>query len=227
MQVLFFPGLGADWRLFKPQLDASDVLMVPEWLEAKEGESLQDYVNRYAPVLAKLYGDDLIIGGMSFGGQVALELARVMNPRAVFLISSHRSGSEVSPFFKMQERASRNMPDSLLFSGIQKLGIPMVARKEKLDDKHCQLLNQMTESMDLSFFRKASRMTAEWDYEFKREDFKMPIFHIHGEGDEIIAPPKDTKSADVTLLPDAKHLITYTHHQRVSRWIQEKLTVAS
>lgn len=227
MRILFFPGLGADWRLFKPQIEESKTLEVPSWLDPEEGESLENYAKRYAPIVAEKYGDDLILGGMSFGGQVALELARIMDPKALFLISSHRSGSEVSPFFKMQERASRNMPDSALLSGIKRLGIPMVARKEKLSEPYQSLLKEMAESMDLSFFRKASRMTAEWNYEFQKDHFKMPIFHIHGQGDKIIAPPEDTKSADVTLLPDAKHLITYTHHQKVNQWIQEKLTVAS
>src|SRR5213076_2537842 len=85
-RLVLFPGLGADGRLFEPQREAFPHLKVPQWLEPRLRESLSEYGRRMAEGVVEEPGVPVYLGGASFGGAVALEVARHVRPRAVFLI---------------------------------------------------------------------------------------------------------------------------------------------
>ena len=86
-RLVLLPGLGASHRLFDPQRRAWPDLQVPPWLDPEPHERLPAYARRMAAALPP--GDpDLVLGGVSFGGMVALEIARHVPARAVILIAS-------------------------------------------------------------------------------------------------------------------------------------------
>jgi pimeloyl-ACP methyl ester carboxylesterase len=218
MAVFLFPGLGADQRLFEYQTRALSEVVVPKWLEPLEGESLGAYAKRWAESLE--FGPEDCLGGMSFGGQVALELARHLKPKCVFLIASHRRASEMSSLFKLQSRILKGLPDRVVRSTLLSIAIPKLQSDENLQPEVIELLRGMTEDMDMDFFRWSVSAAANWDYEFKAHDFSMPIYQIRGEGDNVIPNPKPGESE---VVKGAKHLINYTHPEEVNQWILTKL----
>src|SRR5688572_20303436 len=87
--IVFLSGMAADERLFEPQRAAFPNLRVQPWIDPLPGESLSVYAARLAPLAEP--GRPCIVGGASFGGVVALELARRLPALACVLIGSIRS----------------------------------------------------------------------------------------------------------------------------------------
>lgn len=69
-----------------------------EWLPPCEQESLVSYSRRLAETLPT---GECFIGGVSFGGIVALEIARIIRPKTCFLISSVRNPGQLPPWFRI------------------------------------------------------------------------------------------------------------------------------
>src|SRR5262245_56678741 len=92
-RLILLPGLGVDHRLYIPQQDVFPRLEVPRWIPQVDGESLPQYAARLAGTIRVEAGEPYYLGGASFGGMLALELANAMPhpPRGVFLIASCRS----------------------------------------------------------------------------------------------------------------------------------------
>src|SRR5687768_11148554 len=92
--LILLSGMGADERLFEPQREAFPNLQVPVWIDPLPGESLRAYAVRMAHKVDP--GCPCIVGGASFGGMVALEMAPLLQARACLLIGSVRSSEELS-----------------------------------------------------------------------------------------------------------------------------------
>ena len=52
IDLVLFPGLGADGRQFEPQRLAFPDLVVPPWIAAKKRETLSDYALRLSETIA-------------------------------------------------------------------------------------------------------------------------------------------------------------------------------
>ena len=222
MRLFIFPGLGADERLFAYQKKQIPQIVVPTWLKPLEGESLAEYGKRWAQKLDITPED--YIGGMSFGGQLALEMARHKELKGVLLISANRRASEISSVFRLQTRLLNTLPEDLVRTALKNMAIPRLERDEKLAAEPVQWLREMSESMDYSFFEWSAQAAANWDYEFNSLDFSAPIFQVRGEYDNIISVKHP---GEVDTIPEAGHLINYTHPEELNRWISEKIGLAS
>lgn len=82
-------GIGADERLFDAQRAVRDIRPIRWTPPVDVRETLSRYGARLARELA--FDEPFDLGGASFGGMVALELARHLEPRQVFLFGSCRS----------------------------------------------------------------------------------------------------------------------------------------
>src|SRR4051794_30719168 len=91
--LILLSGMAADERLFAPQRAAFPHLVVPAWIEPLAKEPLPAYAARLARQVDP--GRPCIVGGASFGGLVALEMAHYLQARACVLISSVRSPREL------------------------------------------------------------------------------------------------------------------------------------
>jgi pimeloyl-ACP methyl ester carboxylesterase len=77
---------------------------VVPWLAPESGEVIRSYARRLADSLAAK--GPCFVGGVSFGGIVALEVARLIPARACFLISSIRSLDELPPWSRLWRNLS-------------------------------------------------------------------------------------------------------------------------
>ncbi|HEX4606599.1 MAG TPA: alpha/beta hydrolase [Urbifossiella sp.] len=87
--IILLSGMAADERLFAAQVAAFPTLRVQPWVAPLPGESLRAYAARLAPVVDP--GRPCLVGGASFGGVVALELAPHLPALGCVLIGSIRS----------------------------------------------------------------------------------------------------------------------------------------
>jgi pimeloyl-ACP methyl ester carboxylesterase len=109
--VVLLPGMAADDRLFEPQRRAFPNLIVPPWIEPEPWEPLSSYARRMA---ARLNSSGLLlIGGVSFGGIVALEMADYLGLAKCVLISSIRSPAEMPWRLRVLRSLATVGPDRL------------------------------------------------------------------------------------------------------------------
>jgi hypothetical protein len=97
--VYFISGLGADHRLFEKQIQAGINLNILPWKIPFKNETLQSYAKRMSEEIKDK--NKFIIGGVSLGGIVAIEISKILKPEKVILISSVKSSKEIPFYIRM------------------------------------------------------------------------------------------------------------------------------
>lgn len=215
LPLILLPGLGTDARLYALQKTAFPELIVPEWLPPKWNESLPQYAARMARAVDP--GVPCYIGGVSFGGMVALEMTRHLNARACFLISTLRSARELPLWARVLGPGAWLLPpftDRLLsWTGtalLNTMGRWMSSRAKTA----CTHLSK-TRSVILPW---ACRNVVRWKP--APTPWPCPIFHLHGDRD-VILPHRGTTPTQ--LVPKAGHLLPLTHPFVVNEFLRRSI----
>jgi pimeloyl-ACP methyl ester carboxylesterase len=187
--LLMFPGLGVDGRLFEPQRSLSANIITPPWLEPMEFESIQHYAWRMIRDLKFHASGNLWIGGVSFGGIIALEAARYLNPRGVLLIASLLDRRELSWLARSAAHVTSSLPIPIIACLLKVT--PLFFRfAGRANRKQRRLLLKMIEDSNLSLVKWGPRQIA--NYVFTQR-LKCPIYRMHGTADRIVPPPQDSR----------------------------------
>lgn len=213
-RLVLLPGLGADHRLFGPQREVFGGLEVPGWLEPGRRESLASYGERMAAGIEP--GGDLVLGGASLGGMVALEMAVHLRPRVVVLIGSCRDGRAVAPLLRVPEWGSRILPEPLVSIGraMERAAFGLLGQMEAGQRR---LVKEMLADTPTSFARWGARAIFTWP---GPRGLEVPIKHIHGERDRLI--PVRRVEADC-VVAGAGHLLNLSHAGVVNGFIAEAM----
>ena len=216
-RLVLIPGMGADARLFGPQRRAFPRLEVLPWLDPEPAETLASYGRRLAATLDT--DEPFFLGGASLGGMLALEVARHVSPRAVFLIGSCRSGRAIPAHLRLLEWASRPLPNCLIGAGRRLT--PLTARLlHGLRGEQRDLVVAMALATPIPFIRWASRALFAWSFE---GELACPVHHIHGARDRLI--PARRVAAD-HMVAGAGHLLNLTHADAVNAFLTQHVRVA-
>ena len=103
-RLIVFPGMGADGRLFGPQIAAGLPIESPPLVVPQRGDDLPTYAARVRDSL-DLTGS-YAIGGISLGGMLACEVAQLCQPRCLILIATCRSGRSIPRYYRLAEWVS-------------------------------------------------------------------------------------------------------------------------
>ena len=173
-EVYFLSGLGADERAFyRLDFDGFSVNHI-KWITPKPKETIENYATR---LIEQIKSEKPILVGLSFGGIVAVEIAKQMETEKVILISSIKSKSELPLYLKLLNiiRIHKLIPMDLIkkssfiidwFFGV----------KSELDK---QLLKQILKDTDVIFLKWAIDMIAKWKNTYEINN----LTHIHGSKD--------------------------------------------
>jgi pimeloyl-ACP methyl ester carboxylesterase len=205
--LLLLAGMGADEGLFARQREAFPDLTVLPWPAPAPHESLRDYAAR----LAKLAPADrpLFVGGASFGGLVARELAAHLDAEACFLICSVRSGTELSWRWRVLRPLAELGPVRL---GRLAVALGLVAGVALPRGTRRRLL-RLGEQRS-AFARWA--ICAALKYRPSPAARRVPVYQIHGERDQTL--PVGRTRPHVTV-PGAGHLLPLTHAAAVNDFL--------
>jgi pimeloyl-ACP methyl ester carboxylesterase len=212
--LILFSGLGADDAIFVPQRVAFPQLVVPPWPIPKTNDTLDSYSARLAADLVS-HGP-CVLGGASFGGIVALHVARHLNPLAILLIGSARELAEVPAIVRLARRVRpliRWLPVSLLQLLAAPLGSSLAVR---LSPHLAGLARQ---------FRRSDPRVVVWSIEQLCDwrttpTLACPIFRIHGAADRVISP-RHTRPEE--RIVGGGHVISLTHPMEVNAFIDAAL----
>lgn len=196
-RLILFPGLGADACLFHRQLSLDAQIEVPPWIDPIETESLAEYSARMARTIRA--EPPFYLGGCSFGGMVALEVARHIRTKAVILMASCRTPLSVNQTLLGIAPLARLMPKWML----------------RLSSRSTPPSLRHVVGAASKMLRWGPGAIARWP---GVNHCGAPVYHIHGGCDRII-PARDV-AAD-RIVRTAGHLINLTHADEVNAFIAD------
>src|SRR5438270_10441858 len=159
--LLLFPGLGVDARVYRPQRDLPVNVEIAEWIEPQSyDESLARYAERMAARLGPRPSH--YVGGISLGSMVALEIASRIGARGVFVIGGCASHRQISPLFKLVLAAGAAMPPSAIRPSLRLA--PLALRLlEGLNDDRANFMTGMLRAQSPGLIRWSCRAIRRWE----------------------------------------------------------------
>lgn len=208
--VYFMPGLAATSAIFDNiKLPEDDFEMIKlDWIHPLKGETLIHYSKRLAESVTK---KDPVLIGVSFGGVIVQEMARIIPVSKVIIISSAKCNAE----FPLRMRIARFgglyklLPTSLLskVQNFEKIPIATNAIRKKL-----KLYDRYMGMHDPEYLDWAIKELLLWD----RFEADPEVVHIHGDLDEVF-PVKYIK--DYTVIKGGTHIMILNKY----RWFNKHL----
>lgn len=209
LPIILLSGMAADERLFADQLERFPNLRILQWIEPRSGESLQSFAARMAQQVDKDF--PCLIGGASFGGVVALEMAQHLPAVGCVLIGSIRSPNELPNSLR------RLRPLAYLGPGfIRALALVGISLgKWFLSPVRVRRLRRLA-APESSFFRWSVCALLTWKPSPSVGTF--PIRQIHGSADEVL--PVALTRPDV-IVPGGMHALTMFSPDEVNQFIAD------
>ena len=203
--------MGADGRLFREQRACFPGLITPDWIPHRPDDTLASYAERMARHIDP--GRACYLGGASFGGMVALEMARHLDAKACFLIGSIRSSRELPLRLRVLRPLAGLLPEACggIPVRLAKALIPLTRPLSRPATRN--MLRQLADA-DGRFLRWAGLAVLRWNP--NPHGWSVPIHHIHGNRDHVL--PHHLTQPDV-LVPGAGHLLPLTHPQAVNEFL--------
>jgi pimeloyl-ACP methyl ester carboxylesterase len=201
-QLFLFSGLGADKRVFD-FLDLPDyVLHYVVWPKPIGKESLAEYAKRLLPQITK---EKPVLIGVSFGGMIALEIAKLIPVEKVIQISSAKSSKAIPLYFRIMAKLN-----------LQKLMSPRTLKTPNellfwlfgvTTQEHKALLTAIMKDTDETFFTWAIETISFWE----NKTVVDHIVQIHGSKDRIL----NSQTADF-IIEGGGHFMVVTRAEEVS-----------
>lgn len=211
-KIYVLSGLGADHRVFASiDFDGFEVVHIP-WLQPGVKETIASYAARLATLITLPYP---ILVGLSFGGIMALEIARIIPCKKIILIASAKNQAELPLVYKIiaATRAHKLAP-SFLFSRSGRLaewlfGVNTAAEK--------QLLATILKETNPAFRTWAINALLTWT---NKNQVPANTVSIHGTEDRLI--PLRNVTADF-IIQGAGHFLTVTHAAAINELLKNNL----
>ncbi|MFL5787696.1 MAG: alpha/beta fold hydrolase [Flavisolibacter sp.] len=205
MKVYFLAGIAADGRLFKHiKLPPGYEAIFINWIKPLENEKIDEYAKRLTYNINT--EEKFILVGLSLGGIVATEIAKLHQPEATIILGSVTTSNQLPPYYKWLHKLKVNkiIPGSFYKWAS---GIKHRLTKESKEDK--ALLINMIRNADPDFIFWGTNAVPEWNNSIS----PSPLYHIHGTRDEIF-PIKFVKPTHV--IKKGGHLLALSHYNEVN-----------
>lgn len=211
-EIYLISELGADQRLFS-RLNLPNHRLHPiEWVEPLADESLPAYSKRLVNQVKPNSG--VILIGVSFGGIIAIELARLINVTKIILISSIKATHEKPWYFAVfRNLGLHRIMSSKLLQFLLKLTRPMFGR---MTDDEYRLFISMVQETSAEFMRWGIEAVLNWQAPVTDTE----IVHIHGDRD-LIFPVR--KVASPEIIRGGNHFMIIQKAEEISAIVNQVL----
>lgn len=211
MKIYFLSGLGADESVFKALHLPGVERVYLNWIEPLPKESMEAYAQRMANRIAE---PNPIIIGLSFGGMMAMEIAKLITVKQLILVSSAKTAKELPPYF----RACRYVPLHKV------LPLQSVANSDRLMGFFFGVRTHAQKEQLKSIIRNTTQGFNQWAIHalvnWKNEIINAPVFHIHGNADKLL--PLSFVQPDI-VIEGGNHFMIMQKAKEISAHIQQAL----
>ena len=211
--VYCISGLGADERLFQ-FIDIDAKKKAIKWIKPYKNENLREYAKRLEGQIEK--NSKIILIGVSFGGIVAIELSKILNPELTIIVSSIKNEKELPLYLRVigKLKLHKLVPVRMLHKSDKIMRYFFGIEKE---DESKLLLKDMLKKTDSAFIKWSIDQILKW----KNEEDATHLFHIHGTHDRIF-PVRKINGA--TQIQEGTHLMIVNKATEISTLLNEKIS---
>lgn len=204
-------GLGADERAFERLKINGCSLHHLQWVRVLENENLSSYAGRMSEQVKER---NPVILGLSFGGMIAIEMAKQIQVERLILISSVKTYNE--------------LPRWMRLAGVLNLHkiIPIKTNRftERADDRRMGIETIEEKNFVDQYRKNADQKHVDWgvDQIFNWKNSLMPsnVFHIHGENDRMF-PIKNIQPTHI--IRNGTHIMILNKADEISLCIEQIL----
>ncbi len=210
-EVYIFSGLGADERVFQ-RLDFSGYSTTfVKWIVPQDKETIEQYATR---LLDQITTTKPTLIGLSFGGLIAVEVAKQIETEKVILIASAKTKHEIPFYYRIagQLGLHKLLPTRFLKSS-NSITNWFFGTSSTFDKK---ILKQILIETDPTFLKWAIDKVARW----KNQTQTKNIFHIHGTSDRIL--PLSFIKCNSTI-KNGGHLMTLNKSEELNQILRKQL----
>ncbi|MCC6701370.1 MAG: alpha/beta hydrolase [Fluviicola sp.] len=203
-------GLGVDKRAFQNIHLNNNELIHIEWITPLVNESLVQYAKRLFEQIQP--EDDYYLIGVSFGGMIATEFAKIKTPKKLFLISTIKGKKELSGLYKYGSKLNiqRILPTRIMRTANPftryLFGVKLPADK--------LLLKTVLKETNPSFLKWALNAIANWENITPIEGIT-----IHGSKDKVFPLPENTNY----VIENGGHFMVVTQGKEISAILEKEL----
>ena len=213
MTVYFISGLGADERAFQRINLPGDIsIKHVKWIEPLRKEKFTHYVERLSGQIDQQ--QDFVLVGLSFGGLIAIEMAKFLSPKKVILLSSFTSRNQLPLSYRLIGALKLNLLIPGSFMKNSNFFVDWLFGIKKRRDR--ELLREILKDSSPHYLSWSVNEILNW-----KNSFTPPnLYHIHGGNDNIL-PCNRIKPDEVVA--GAGHLMVYTHAPEVNKFLWSTL----
>jgi esterase/lipase len=96
--IYIFSGLGADERVFKHLVfDGYEPIFI-KWIIPIKNEQMEDYAKR---LTNQILTNKPILVGLSFGGIMAIEVSKIIEPEKIILLATAKTINEIPLYYRI------------------------------------------------------------------------------------------------------------------------------
>lgn len=209
--VYMLPGLANNHTIFSQlNLPNVNIVHVP-WVEPLEEESIEAYAHR---LCAYITTANPILIGLSFGGMMAMEIAKHIPVKKIILISSAKGKKEIPVYLRFLGKTGLQhfVPPSFILTPTP-ISYWFFGLKEKA---HKQKLAYILQHSSHSIYKWSLNALLQW----QNTSIPSNLVHIHGTADRIL--PLRFVKANYTI-KGGGHFMVFSHAQQVSAVLQQAL----
>ena len=195
--IYLISGLGADERAFR-RLDLSgyNVTFI-KWITPEANETIEKYAAR---LIQQIKTEKPILIGLSFGGMMAIAIAKQIEVEKVILISSVKTRKELPFYFRLAGKLKLHKLFPVKKHKTDNFSLTHLFGISSEEDK--QLLLQILNDSDPIFIEWAIDKVVNWQ---NKAEIKN-LFHIHGTEDKMF-PFRFLKRCDEVILKGGHFMV--------------------
>jgi pimeloyl-ACP methyl ester carboxylesterase len=213
MNVYFISGMGADRRLFKNIfLPEGFQMNFVEWIRPEDDEPIPVYASRLAAQIDT--SRPFILVGVSLGGIMSVEIAKLFPPVATIIIGSIPVARDLPRYYHTLGQSFgllKVLPGSFFKKAAS--AKRWFTRETKADKR---LIWEMIREADARFLEWAMKAVLQWE----NKELPQPLWHIHGTRD-IVFPIRLTRPTH--RIRHGDHLVIITRAAEVNAILREIL----
>jgi pimeloyl-ACP methyl ester carboxylesterase len=215
-KIYFISGLGADARVFELlSFKNSHHCVYMQWLEPDKRETLIHYIVRLKEQINE--NEAFILIGVSFGGVVAIELAKQLRPQKTIIISSIAKASSLPWYLQLAGKSGvYKLLPTLLLKNVNFLTYYFFGVYDK---KEKALLKNIIKETSEEFVKWAIPQILHWKSEIAVGD----LIHIHGTADKILPLPHFNSAIQIG---GGGHFMIVTHAAKIDYILHDLLKPA-
>ena len=212
-KIYLLSGLGVDGRVFE-KIDLKEYQpQLVEWIQPYAHEDITAYAKR----LSAQMEPNAILIGLSFGGMLAVEIAKFLPIHKIILVSSASNFKQIPWLFRLWDwsKLLGVLPQKIMlkanFITFWLFGITRT--QEKI------LLSQILADTNTIFLIWAVRQITKW----KNTKVNTKFVHLHGTNDRLLQLPMENLKTNNILIKNGGHFMIITHAHELERIIRKEL----